>query len=64
MIQRPHGCGRGVFGLKNWDAPIRRPKALLIDEAAAVGRANAEAQFQNADDELKSPPVKITCWYI
>ncbi|KAL3861600.1 hypothetical protein ACJMK2_007626 [Sinanodonta woodiana] len=22
-------CKRGVFGLKNWDIPLRRPKALL-----------------------------------
>ena len=48
-----HGCGRGVFGLKEWDKPLRRPRVLIQEN-----KPEANEQNVKSPDALKSPEIK------
>ncbi|VDI51801.1 Hypothetical predicted protein, partial [Mytilus galloprovincialis] len=49
-----HGCGRGVFGLKQWDKPLRRPRVLIPD--------TQQGENIKSPDALKSPEIKCGDW--
>lgn len=51
-----HGCGRGVFGLKDWDKPLRRPKVLIPERTP--NKPASQAQNVTSPDALKSPEIK------
>jgi hypothetical protein len=50
-----HGCGRGVFGLKEWNKPLRRPRVLIGE--------NRPEQNIKSPDALKSPEIKCGSGY-
>ena len=50
-----HGCGRGVFGLKDWNKPLRRPRVLIGE--------NRPEQNIKSPDALKSPEIKCGSRY-
>lgn len=52
-----HGCGRGVFGLKEWNTPLRRPKVLIPENGPVQNAENVRSP-----DALKSPEIKCGNW--